>query len=102
MRMPPCVCFELTPVCAPTLSLYQKVSVNVTSLCVCGMDVGLSLCPRACVPSQSACNQELCGRKSEWVSLEMCFSLRGPCGSGALMKICVYQSVCTQVPVCVG
>lgn len=56
--------------------------------------------------SQSLCTQlvclykELCGRKNKWVSLEMCFSLRGPCGSGAVMKICVYQCVYTGACVC--
>lgn len=34
------------------------------------------------------------------VTRNVCFSLLGPCESGSV-KICVYQSMCTQVTVCV-
>ena len=101
VRVPPCVCFELTPVCAPTLSLFLSESVSECNKLVsvwygCG-----SLCVSQSMCTQSVClYQELCGRKSEWVSLEICFSLRGPCGSGAVMKICVYQCVYTGACVC--
>ena len=53
MRMPPCVCFELTPVCAPTLSLFLSESVSECDKLVCvwygcrSLSVSQSMCTQS-------------------------------------------------------